>query len=257
MQRMRFEEEEPREPQYLSEEEADAVIELWAERHKEGERLRSMPTVQQLADSMDISLEEAQALLNEVRSRKRSSQAQTPPVYSRTTTTPLTRTPPVHPVVERQRRRRRLLGKAFFALCLGLFALLFVSFFRINSAHVPDPQVISFHEAPVIAVPSLNDQGSMLEEQAAMLESQAQELEAQVQAQESQINELNAEINRLRGRSDLIAERESVRAVLSGLRAQVSQLRRQATDLRRQAQRMRQSPPVIMPPVPPSPAIPN
>lgn len=257
MQRMRFEEEEPRDPQYLSEEEADAVIELWAERHKETDRLRSMPTVQQLADSMDITLEEAQALLNEVRTKKEASHTQIPPVYSSATTTLPTRTPPVHPVLERQRLRRRLLGRTFLALCLGLFALLFVSFFRINSAHVPDPQVISYHEVPVATVPTFQDQGSILEEQAAMLESQAQELAAQIQAQESQINELNAEINRLRGRSDLIAERESVRAVLSGLRAQVSQLRRQATNLRRQAQRMRQSPSLIIPPVPPSPAMPN
>jgi hypothetical protein len=257
MQKMRFEEEEPQKSQFLSEDEANAVIELWAERQKEREKQRSMPTVQQLAASLDITLEEAQTLLNEVRSRQNIPHSQTPPVYAGAAAPTITQTPPVHPAVQRRRRRSRLIGQTFFALFFAFCALLFLSFFFVRINHVPSSPSVAFYDGPVITVPSTDNPAAILQEQAAALEHQASQLESQIQDQEAQLRELNEQMNRVRGQHELLAKRERVKAVLTGLREQARQLQRQSQELRRQADRIRQSPPMPAPTAPSAPVVPN
>ena len=67
MEGLRFEENEPVHWLRMTEDEAKAVIDLWAERHREEERLRTQPSVQDVAAGLDIPPEEAFALLQQMR----------------------------------------------------------------------------------------------------------------------------------------------------------------------------------------------
>ena len=66
MNRFHFQDEEALEAQRMTNEEAEAIVRLWAER----ERLSSLPTVQDVADGLQIPAQEAAALLLEVRATR-------------------------------------------------------------------------------------------------------------------------------------------------------------------------------------------
>src|SRR5689334_23084292 len=72
MSELRFEEEEqpPLQSTRMTDDEAKAVIELWAEKHREEERMRSLPSIQDVAAGLDIPTEEAYKLLQQVRARE-------------------------------------------------------------------------------------------------------------------------------------------------------------------------------------------
>lgn len=53
--------------------EVTAVVRLWAKRQEERERRAGEPTIADVAEGLDISLEEAYALLQEVRSRQEAA----------------------------------------------------------------------------------------------------------------------------------------------------------------------------------------
>ncbi len=77
MLQQRFEDEEALRREHMTDEEARAVVELWAETEKERERRKSMPSVADLAEGLQVPVEEAHALLAQVRERQAQTTAQT------------------------------------------------------------------------------------------------------------------------------------------------------------------------------------
>jgi hypothetical protein len=70
MNRQQFEGQEPQRAQRMTEEEAQAVIALWQQKQKERERMQTLPSVPDVAEGLGIPVEEADALLREVRVRR-------------------------------------------------------------------------------------------------------------------------------------------------------------------------------------------
>lgn len=70
MQQHRFVDEETMRREHMTDDEARAVVELWAEKERDRERLASMPSVADMAEGLQVPVEEASALLAQVRQRR-------------------------------------------------------------------------------------------------------------------------------------------------------------------------------------------
>src|SRR5579863_9919577 len=91
MNQYHTQEEEPPHSQRITNEEAQALVQLWAERQHERDRQAALPTVQDIADVLQIPAQEAALLLQEIRTRRAATQQQVkaPPVNRQRATRPV------------------------------------------------------------------------------------------------------------------------------------------------------------------------
>jgi hypothetical protein len=101
--------------QHMTDEEAQEVIRLWAEREREREKLASTPTVHAVAEGLDVPPEEVLQLLQEVRARHSAAQA-------RRTSLPLQTQPGL---------LRQILTVGALLLLSGIVAILIVRMLRV------------------------------------------------------------------------------------------------------------------------------
>ena len=138
MPELRFEEEEERQPlksQRMTDTEAKAVIELWAEKHREEERRRSMPSVQDVAAGLDIPAEEAYRLLQEVRAKEAVER-----IHSQETTV-------------QQTRARNYMATKLIAAAVGLFVAIMLLYFLTEQSIAPPTVAPVPIASPVVAEP--------------------------------------------------------------------------------------------------------
>src|SRR5579862_7894894 len=124
MNRFHFQDEEAPAAQRMTNEEAEAIVRLWAER----ERLSSLPTVQDVADGLQIPVQEAADLLREVRANR-----------ARQTRVAVQQAVPSH---------RKLNPRVVAAAAAGTLVLLFVALGFVVVRPVAEPAIVSVPPAP-------------------------------------------------------------------------------------------------------------
>jgi hypothetical protein len=124
MSELRFEEEEqqPLKSQRMTDEEAKAVIELWADKHREEERMRTLPSVQDVAAGLDIPTEEAYKLLQQVRARDTVQRVHHQEL-----------------VVNNVEMRRKMTGPVLAVAVALMIAILLMSLLTVRHAAIPPP----------------------------------------------------------------------------------------------------------------------
>jgi len=157
MGQLRFEDSDELRAQRMTDEEAQAVVALWAEREAERERQSQLPRVSDVAAGLGIPAEEAAALLREVRERRNG------PV-----------TPPVYEVEVASRRRRRALSPLVLAagiVVLALFAVLALMFTVVETPPVTTGVRVMEIAPPRIPPPDM----SRIQEEVRRAQREAQE----------------------------------------------------------------------------------
>jgi len=110
MNQYHTQEEEPLHSQRMTNDEAQALIQLWAERQRERDQQAALPSVQDIADVLQVPAQEAALLLQELRARRATmeQQVKAPPMHRQRT---------IHPLV--------VAAAITGALLLFLFAVMF------------------------------------------------------------------------------------------------------------------------------------